>query len=179
MTERVTHGRLHGGLTAEQVSTRVLYVLVALTVVLFGAFFLVGYDVPYEDDPTFNAPLLTDAVLVYIYVLTAGSAVLACAAVIVGLKRGGMSQSVVNNIPVARIGWAVAALLSVSLLVTFALGSTEPVTVNGTEYADKFWLRATDMFINTSFVLLFVAVAGVAYGLSGYNRKVKGKKVKR
>ena len=58
------------------------------------------------------------------------------------------------------------------MLITFLLGSAEPVTVNGVEFADTFWLKATDMFINTSLVLLLVAVCGVAFGLSGYCRKM-------
>ncbi len=32
------------------------------------------------------------------------------------------------------------------------------------------------MFINTSFILLAIAVCGVALGLSGYNRKISIKK---
>lgn len=40
-------------LSAEQMSTRVLYVLLAVIVLLFGAFFLIGYDIPYDEDPTF------------------------------------------------------------------------------------------------------------------------------
>ena len=102
-----------------------------------------------------------------------GAVLLACAAVAVGLRRSGGSSSVVNNIPAARIAWATVALLVGSLLVTFLLGSSKPVLVNGVEYTDTFWLKATDMFINTSFVLLFVAVCGVVFGLSGYNRKLK------
>ena len=62
------------------------------------------------------------------------------------------------------------------MLITFLLGSAEPVMVNGVEFADTFWLKATDMFINTSTVLLLVAVCGVAYGLSGYNRKLNNRK---
>lgn len=70
-----------------------------MVVIVFGAFFLIGYDVPYEDDPSFNAPLLTDAVLVFMYVLVSGAVLLAVAAVAVGLRRSGGSSSVVNNIP--------------------------------------------------------------------------------
>lgn len=172
---------LHGirRLTAEQVSTRVLYVLVALALVVFGAFFLIGYDIPYEEDPSFNAPALTDAVLVFIYVLVAAAVVLAVVAAVLGFMKRDRSQGTANNIPAARIMWAVAALLFGSLLVTFVSGSSEPVLVNGVKYTDTFWLKATDMFINTSFVLLAVAVCGVAFGVSGYNRKLKMKNLKK
>lgn len=159
--------------TSEKVSTLALYLLVALTVVLFGAFFLIGYDTPYEDDPSFNAPVLTDAVLVFIYLLVFATLALTVASVIAGIKVRGKSQGVVNNIPSAKITWGTAALLAASMLVTFLSGSPDPVTVNGIKYADTFWLKATDMFINTSFVLLAVAVCGVVFGLSGYNRKIK------
>ena len=88
-------------MTAEQVSTRVLYVLVALAVVVFGAFFLIGYDVPYEDNPEFNAPQLTDLVLVFMYVLVLLAAILAVAAVAISFKARDKSQGKVNNIPAA------------------------------------------------------------------------------
>lgn len=174
---KTLHGGI-GGLTAEQVSTRVLYVLVALAVVVFGAFFLIGYDVPYEDNPEFNAPQLTDLVLVFMYVLVLLAAILAVAAVAISFKARDKSQGKVNNIPAAKIAWGTAGLLVASLLVTFMLGSAEPVPVNGVPYTDVFWLKATDMFINTSLVLLAVAVCGVAFGLSGYSRKIGKRKLK-
>ncbi len=166
---------LHGikTLDAEQVSTRVLYVLVALAVAVFGAFFIIGYDEPYADNPQFNAPVLTDVVLVFIYVLVVVAVVLVVVAACISFRRRDRAAAVVNNVPAAKITWAVAVLLAASLVVTFALGSSEPVLVNGVEYADVFWLKATDMFINTSIVLLVVAVCGVAFGVSGYNRKIK------
>lgn len=162
-----------GKLTAEQVSTRVLYALVSLTVIVFSAFFFIGFDIPYEEAPQFNAPLLTDTVLTFIYLLIAATAVIAAVGVVAGLRHRNKSSAVVNNIPAARIAYATVALLCLSLIVTFMLGSTEPVSVNGTDYTDTFWLRATDMFIGTTAVLLTVAAGGVIFGISGYNRKVK------
>lgn len=161
-------------LGSEQISTRTLFVLVALIITVFGAFFLIGYDIPYEDDPTFNAPLLTDIVLVFIYALIILSLILVVVAVILSAKtRDWSAQGIVNNVPAAKIALSTAVLLFASLSLTFMLGSNEPLIVNGTKYADWFWLKATDMFINTSLVLLTVAVCGVAFGVSGYNRKIK------
>ena len=42
----------------------------------------------------------------------------------------------------------------VTLIVTFLLGSSDPVITNGERFADVFWLKATDMFIYTSILLL-------------------------
>ena len=62
-----------------------LVALVVLAVVVFGAFFLIGYDVPFEDNPEFNAPRLTDLVLVFIYVLVLLAAILAVTAIAISL----------------------------------------------------------------------------------------------
>ena len=43
--------------------------LIAISAVIFLAFWMVGYDMPYEEDADFNAPLLTDMLLGYIYLM--------------------------------------------------------------------------------------------------------------
>lgn len=171
MTEQTEKTRKK--LSAEQISTRVLYAAVTLTVAVFGAFFFIGYDIPYEENPEFNAPMLTDAVLVFIYILVFAAVALAAVAVFLSVRMRDKSQDEANNIPAAKIAWGTAALLAVTLVMTFISGSSEPVPVNGTPYTNTLWLKATDMFINTSIVLLAVALGGVAFGLSGYNRKLK------
>ena len=45
----------------------VLIVLVALSVVVFVAFWLVGFDMPFFENPRFNAPLLTDLFIGFVY----------------------------------------------------------------------------------------------------------------
>ena len=52
-----------------RLSRIILVVLVALTVVIFGLFWLVGFNMPFIDDPKFNAPLLTDVVIFFVYLM--------------------------------------------------------------------------------------------------------------
>ena len=59
-------------------------------------------------------------------------------------------------------GYATAALVAVVLIVTFLAGSSKPVLSNGQPFTDTFWLRATDMFIYTSILLICVCSAIVA-----------------
>lgn len=160
------------GMSAEHVSTRVLYALVAVTVVVFVLFFAIGYDEPYADDPSFNAPLFTDAVLVFIYLLVLVAVAVAITSLVRAVRQRDDSSDIVNNLPATKIKYCSFGLLAVLLVVTFALGSTEPVLANGVKFTDALWLRITDMFINTSIVLLIVAAAGVAFGLSGRSRKL-------
>ena len=54
---------------AERLSQRVFYVLVGLCVVVFGLFYMVGYDIPYVFNPDITAPMFTGVVLDTMYVL--------------------------------------------------------------------------------------------------------------
>lgn len=159
-------------LKTDQISSRVLYSMVGLTVVVFALFYLVGYNTPYLFDPTYNAPVLTDLVLVLMYLMTAVALGIAVYSVVKG-SRMRSSEKVVNGVPVAKIAWGTIAFVAVSLVATFLVGSSEPLKVNGTLFKDAFWLRLTDMFIYTSLVLIAVAVVAVGYSMSGINRKRK------
>ena len=57
-------------LTAMQLSSRIFYILIGVIVVLFALFWIIGYDMPYDDNPDYSAPLLTDALIWFMIVLT-------------------------------------------------------------------------------------------------------------
>lgn len=160
------------GLKTEQISTRILYILVGIAVVVFALFYLIGYNMPYMFDPTYNAPMFTDVVLWLLYLMTFITLCVAVAAVVKGY-RNRSSESIVNGVPAARIAWCTVALLVVSLVVTFLLGSSSAVTVGGVKFTDAFWLKTTDMFIYTILLLIIVAAGAVVFSMSGLNRKLK------
>ena len=58
--------------SAEQVSQRIFYILIALAVLVFGLFFLVGYDMPFEENPDFTAPLFTDVLIGLMWLFLVG-----------------------------------------------------------------------------------------------------------
>lgn len=63
-----------------------------------------------------------------------------------------------------RIAWGVALFTVVVLGVMALWADTRPILINGQSYADAWWLRLSEMFINTSLLLICVAVAGVLFG---------------
>lgn len=155
----------------ERLSSRVLYVLVAIVVLVFALFWLIGYDRPYDEDPNFVAPLFTDAVLVLAELLVVLALGLAVWSVVRALKIRGRGEKTSNNIPVKKIEYAIGIGTVVVLLLTFALASTAPMTINGQPYTDAFWLRVSDMFINTTLVMMAFAIASMIYGATRYKRK--------
>ena len=147
--------------------------LVAISAVVFIAFWSVGYDMPYEEDADFNAPLLTDMLLGYIYLLTSSAIGVTVYSIVHGIKTRGRQSLTENGVPAGRITiitWGVTFALLAS---TFALGSTDPIKVNGKDFCEGIWLRLSDMFIISSGVMILLAILAVTFGMSGYSRRMK------
>lgn len=53
----------------ERISQRILYVMVGLVVAVFLCFYLIGFDEPFAADSSFNAPLLTDLLIGFMWFL--------------------------------------------------------------------------------------------------------------
>lgn len=149
---------------ARHISQLVFCVLMALIVLLYALFWLVGYDRPYDDNPDLNAPLFTGTLIVAVLVLVA----LAVAAVVVsGVRTFGHMHGAgarENGIASMRIAIGTAVAVVALMGVTFALAPTGDMSVNGTVYADALWLRMAEMFVDTSLLLLAAAVVAVACG---------------
>jgi hypothetical protein len=63
-----------------------------------------------------------------------------------------------NGIPSRKIAIGVGAFLLLCLLITFLVGSSNPLFINGKSFDSYLWLKAADMFIFTSLTLLIAAV---------------------
>ena len=159
----------------ERLSQRLLYILVGVSAVVFALFYLVGYDLPFDENPDFNAPLFTD-VLIVLMVL-----VLLLALGMIGFsawrshRSGSRQDAVVNGVParkIVRITWLSTFGL---LVIGFAVGSSTPMLVNGNDYNDWFWLKLSDMFVLASVILLIAAIGVVLFGVTRYVRKERKK----
>lgn len=114
--------------------------------------------------------LLTDIMMSVAYFLIMVTVSVTIVSAIRSIKLRGRANVVVNGIPTTKIFLITVALLLLSMIVTFMLGSTEMLRVNGEPYSNRFWLRTADMFIFTSVVLILVAILAIVYGISGLNR---------
>lgn len=155
--------------TVEKLSARIMYALTALTVIIFGCFYTIGYDIPFDEDPQFKSPLFTDAVLAFVFflIITALSAIIY--AIIKEARRSKKATLNADNILSRRIAVITAAVTGVCMAVTFIAGSSHPMFINGTQYTTAFWLKASDMFITTIAALIFAAIIIVMTGRIRYS----------
>lgn len=157
-------------LSATQIASRIFYVLIGLAAVLFLLFRLVGFDTPYDENPDYNAPLLTGVLIAAMLLLTGVTLALAVWSFVRGVRMNSSENSVINNIPARRITLCVAGGTVLLLVLTFMCSSTDALTVNGLQFADAFWLRVSGMFIATSLAMVCAAVAALVYGMTRNRR---------
>ena len=79
-----------------------------------------------------------------------------------------------RGVPARKIAYAVVIVVAAVMLLTFLVGSSSPMLINGEWFRDTLWLKLTDMFIWTAIILLVLAAIGVALGSAGVGRRFKG-----
>lgn len=146
----------------EDASHRVLYAIITLTVVIFAAFFLIGYDHPFSENPDFIEPQLTTVLLVFMLLVVVLAVGVTLWAVISAMKKRGKADKTVNRVPVALISTSVVVGTMLVMVVAFLLGSSSAISVNGKEYDQPTWLRVADMLVISALVLMVIATTAVA-----------------
>lgn len=114
-----------------------------------------------------------DMLLYVVYLLLAVVTAAAVWSAAHGVRTHEKTKEPTRGVPAAAIAWGAAALLVVTMVVTFLLGSSEPLLINGQWFKDAFWLKLTDMFLWTALLLLLLAAVGVVIGSSGLSRTNK------
>lgn len=161
--------------STEKITQRILYLLIGLIVVVFAAFYLIGYNVQSMQDPSFKAPLLTDLVIILMWVLFLGAVVTTVTLAVIGYKKHKESNQTSWGIPARRISLSVTLGTLTILVIGFLSASSEPMLINGTKYHEALWLKVSDMFILTATILLIGAIASAIFGATRYYRNTNDK----
>lgn len=109
----------------------------------------------------FVSPLIADIMLWLMYIASTGAIVVTVVSVVRTVRLRTKDDEVVNGVPRTRMAWVVVIAFLLCLVLTFVLGSSEPIRTNGELFTDTFWLKAADMFIYTSLILIIGCFAGV------------------
>lgn len=157
----------------EKISSAVLIVLVAMSIIMFAMFFTTGYDEPWEENTEFISPALTDTLIDFMFFMTGTACITVLLSVISSARCQGHVLNVSGGIPAGKIATCTALILISALVVSFFTASDSSIIINGKSYTDSWWLNITDMLIHTSEVMLAAAVIAVIYGLSGINRRIQ------
>lgn len=148
-----------------KVSYYVLYVMFAVILVVLGLFYF-GGDAQGEAalmgvDPEMWQPAQTDALLYLMYGLF-GLAVVATILAFLFQFGAALKDSPVKALK-SLFG---VILLAVVLIVTWSMGDGTPLTIPGYSGTENvpFWLKLTDMFLYTFYILLGATILAMLFG---------------
>ncbi len=148
-----------------KVSYYVLYVLFAIILIVLGLFFFggdaQGDAVLMGVDPAMWQPAQTDSLLYLMYGLF-GLAVLATVLAFL-FQFGAALKDNPGNALKSLLGFV---LLIAILVIAWAMGSGEPLVIPGYDGTDNvpFWLKLTDMFLYTIYILLGLTILAMLFG---------------
>jgi hypothetical protein len=120
----------------------------------------------------YESPLFVEILIISIYVLLTATLLLAVWSMLRSLRLRDR-QPKTMGIPEGKIAWGVFALMTGLLVGTYLLADTSYIYTNGKAFTDPLWLRISDMLINTSIVLISIAVICVIAGAMSLGRKLK------
>ena len=107
------------------------------------------------------SPFIADIMLWLMYIAIVVAVIVTIVSMARTVRLRTKDEEVVNGVPRTRMAWIVIVAFLLCLVLTFLLGSSEPVKTNGELFTDTFWLKAADMFIYTSLILIIGCFAGV------------------
>lgn len=114
--------------------------------------------------PEAGSSIFVDVLLIVLYLLLAAMLGLTVWSVVHSMCRRSKEVQPTRMVSVRTTAIIAGGLLAVVLVLTFVLASTQPLLINGTQFADTLWLRLSDMFIYTTLVMLVVAAVCVVWG---------------
>ena len=159
-----------------KVSKIAFYIAMAVSVALIVLFFFVGFNnTETINNNDMRAPQFTDALLYWIYALTAIAVVLVLVFSLISFAKN------FKDSPLGALKGLLGVLLLVALFgVAYALASEEPIFVNGKQLADSDGnpiaassYILTDVLIYVQYALFAACALATAFSLLNISKPVK------
>lgn len=144
-----------------KISSWTLLAVVAISIIVFGLFYLGGEDTPVGVDQ-FKNPTHTGTLLYWMYVLFA---LAAASLLIFGVLQ--FASKFKENPKSALVSLAVLVAFAVLLVIAYSIGDATPlpgINADSQKYNVEFWLKTTDMWLYSMYVLSVLAVCAIAWG---------------
>ena len=146
-----------------KLSSIVLYILFAATVVVSLLFYLGGYVDPNAE---YVEPVYTNSLMLLMYAFVAIAAVIVLVTQTIQFVKKAISEPKTAIKSILGI-----ALLVVILVVTYFVSDGKQVEVLGVEPISETWIRLVDMQLYSAYILVGIALVLMAIG--GLFKKIK------
>lgn len=152
----------------EKISKITLWVLIGISLVVMALFLLIGYDTPYEENPNFNDPQMTDLLIIWTYILIAVTAIATVAAVIYGFVNGSNKSKHEEKGLAGKAGVIAWGTFIVSVIIGIVVGianQSEVLLINGERWNDPTDIILTDTSMISILILTIVTVIATVFSM--------------
>jgi len=152
----------------EKISKYTLWAGMGISIVVVLLFFIIGYDRPFEENPKFTDPALTDLLLIWTYFLVFAAIAVTLWSLIHGATTKGTGTMKETGL-IARCGtiaWGIAICSLVLGAILGFIGKDENMLINGKDWNNPFDIIITDMSMVSIIVLLIVTIAATIYSMT-------------
>lgn len=160
----------------EKISNNVLYVICAVSVLVFVLFFTVGYN--NFDEKGNTAPQLTSVLLCLQYILGIVTFCLMVWSVVKGMQNsGGGDEKTTKGLPASKIVLCTTIVTVLSFVIGYVCNlGEEPFTTSSGVTTSGGMVTIVDAFIWSIYIMFFVAVVTVILAATGVMTKNATKK---
>jgi hypothetical protein len=144
-----------------KISSWTMLVVVAISLVIFGLFYFGGVDEPYGERQWKN-PSYTEELLIWSYIILS-----LC---ILGMALFAIVQfatSFTKNIKKSLMSVAVLGSFALLMVLAYSIGDATPlpgINKSSAKYNVDFWLKVTDMWIYTVYILMSLSTLLIIAG---------------
>ena len=143
-----------------RISSWLLLACTAISLIILVLFFFGGDNEPYKGEMWY--PIYMDLMLYWQYMLFGITIV-----VTLFLSLWQFAAKFKNDVKSALMGLGVMVLFVAMLFITYSMGDTTPVPVVNSEaqaYNTPFWLKFSDMFLYSTYIMLGLCIFAVCGG---------------
>ena len=148
----------------EKISNKILYILFGISAVVVLLFFAVGFNRPYEDNPTMNDPILTDVLLIWMILLCVGAFGCLIWSFSKYVKEWGFQRNYIYT-------WGLPIAAAIIGLIVGLINQNQVLIINGENWCVPSENILADVCIISTGILLLITIGVVIYSLVRDNNK--------
>lgn len=142
----------------QQTTNKILYTLFAISAVVILAFFLVGFNEPWEDNPTMNNPMLTDVLLWWCIILSVACFALMIWSFVKYVKEYGFNKSYLYT-------WGLPIVTIIIGLVVGLVNQNDHLLINNKDWCVPSENILTDTCMVSIGILIVLSIVATIYSL--------------
>ena len=140
----------------QKLSNRILYVLFAISAVIVLGFFLIGFNEPWEENPTMNDPMLTDALIWWCIILSVAGFALMIWSFVKYVKEYGFNKSYLYT-------WGLPVVTIIIGLVVGLINQNDHLMINNKDWCIPSENIITDTCMVSIGILIVASLVAVIY----------------